>query len=317
MKDSIRLRKRNFFKLLRISKRSGAQFARLTEIDSFIKKGQAGFFIKHDVHGLFLESLIKFAAKEKSMDIFATYFFMYPEHPHTIKYYSFKEQVSAMRAVKELGHEIGFHIDPFFLIHHYKKPLGVLIKEMINRFNDYDITFNCGNTHGNTSLKLLDKNGYDVVFDLFEELSRQPDYPELRDVSPQIAALIRTNRVSLSDFGFTHWGDLPLWSKSHGYVEANYVTDNFLEKQGTVGILILKESFGYYKLSDKQPPDPSSISSVVRQLIPITNVPQNPGLSEGISTVGFYGSELKSFFKNIACYPTQILIHPQFYVERT
>src|SRR3990170_3247886 len=101
-----KLRKR-FFKLLEILCGSDTNFARLPEIDNLIDSGKAGLFLKHDVHGLSLKSLIEFASKEKSMNIVATYFFMTPEHPLTKKYYSFKEQIRAMRVIKELGHEVG------------------------------------------------------------------------------------------------------------------------------------------------------------------------------------------------------------------
>jgi len=338
-------RRKRLFELFKIAQESGARFARLTEIDNLIESGHAGFFLKHDVHGLSLDALIEFAEQERAMNVTGTYFFMAPEHPHTSKHYTFKEQTAAMRRIKELGFDTGLHMDPFFLIQHYKQNLREILQEIMNRFEDESITFYCGNTHGNTAHRVLDKNGFDLSFALFEqltwqpdypelkdvprsfiwngfdlsfalfeELTRQPDYPELKDIPPGTATLIRSNRVKLSDCGLTHWGDGLLWSRQSGYIVTNFISDNFLGKKGGLNTFIHDEALWRYKLSDKQPPGPFT-PSVIRRLIPITSVPENVKLSEGARMIEFNSSETNSFFKAIACHPTQFLIHPQFYLH--
>ena len=308
-------RRKRLFELLKIAQESGARFARLTEIDNLIESGHAGFFLKHDVHGLSLDALIEFAEQERAMNVTGTYFFMAPEHPHTLKHYTFKEQAAAMRRIKELGFDTGLHIDPFFLIQYYNQNLREILQEIMNRFEDEGITFYCGNTHGNTAHKVLHKNGFEELsFALFEEMTRQHDYPELNDVPPETATLIRSNRVKLSDCGLTHWGDWLLWSRQSGYIVTNFISDNFLGKKGGLNTFIHDEAVWHYKLSDKQPPDPFT-PSVIRRLIPIPSVPENARLSEGARMIEFNSSETNSFFKAIAYHPTQFLIHPQFYLH--
>jgi hypothetical protein len=155
---------------------SGAIFSPISKIDSMIENFSASFFIKHDIHGMNLDRLIRFAEDEKKVGVTSTYFFMVPKHPLTVKHYGMEEQLEAMLAIKSMGHEIGIHIDPFFLIHHNKNKLEIILKDILFLFRKNGIQIECGNMHGNSSFKGLDNNGFGTSFDLFDEIARQPDF---------------------------------------------------------------------------------------------------------------------------------------------
>lgn len=290
---------------------NGGNFTKLTDIDKQIVDQRAGFFVKHDVHGLSLDELVKFSQKEVALGIYGVYFFMVPEHPLTIKNYTFREQVEIMLSIQEMGHDIGLHIDPYFLIDRYQKPLAVIFQDILDRFECHGISLCCGNIHGNSKFKGLDANHYGTSFDLFEEIARQPDFPELRFVPPETANLIRSNRVKLSDFGFTHWGDMPFWSEQNKYIVTNFISDNLLQSRGVLNVLIQNETIGYYKLSDRQPPG-SRTHSLTRKLLPIKDVPNS--LSKGGFQLEFDDVKTTSLFKSAARHPFQLLVHPQHYL---
>ena len=312
-------RRRNLFDLLKLLREMGGRFEPLSRLDGLVDEAQAALLIKHDVHGVPLAALLEFAEAELEMGVVGTYFFMAPNHPLTSRVYSFSEQVEAMRQVRSMGHDIGLHIDPYFMMDHLEQALREILILILRQFEDENVPVCCGNMHGNSRFKMLDRNGYETSFDFFEQLGRQQDYPVLADVPEEKARLIRDNRISLKDFGFTHWADMPLWSARHGFVVTNFITDNQLGKRGTIEIVTHEHTCGQYKLADIQPPG-STTPSEPRRLVACTGFEEateclrTGAFPTGSFTLGFESDEVTTWFRRLSSHPTLFLVHPQHYV---
>ena len=300
------------FGLLQRWVRSDACFAQLTAIDKHVSRAEGAIFLKHDVHDLDLDRLVSFAERESSLGIVGTYFFMPPEHPRTRKAYSFVDQVSAMRAVAACGHELGLHIDPYFLIAEESRQLETLLRDMLTRFGEHDIAFRVGNMHGNSRHKHPDRDGYGTSFDLFDEVARQQDYPELSRVPSESADIIRANRTSLVGLGFTHWADMPVWSAEHGFVATNFLTDNRFGKEGTFELILDDQTRGAYLLSQSQLPGSRNRSDGVVVALRDSSPSQ---LVEPIhERITLLDGALASRFGDAAgIMPLLVLLHPEFY----
>ncbi len=294
-------------KLFLTFKEFGYEFCPLTQLDSYISKNEYPIFIRHDIHDLNLNALLNFAEKEVELNIYGSYFFMPPEHPRTKSAYGFNEQVEAMTAIQEMGHEIGIHVDPYFLIHQKQQSLSLIIETLLSTFAKHGIDVKVGTMHGNSRFKHLDKNGFGTSFDLFEELSRQPDYPRLTALEEDSREIIINHRVSLNKMKFSHWGDQPMWSARNNAVATNYLSDNRLGKQGTFEILIRPETLRNYYLSKQAVPGQ-------------TNLPQE-GVTSTEDIVDFSLHEnipidselLTQLAKDNKLGPLLLLLHPEFY----
>lgn len=281
----------------------------VSRIDEAITNRRAAWFLKHDVHGLHLPALVAFALEEARRGIAGTYLFMAPHHELTAPYYSFSDQVAAMHAIQEMGHELGLHLDPYYLMHRFQQPLREVLQSILSAFEAEAIQLRIGNMHGNSRFKRPDRNAYGTAFDLFEEIGRQQDFPELNDVPRETADLIRENRVRLRDWGITHWVDMPVWSSKRGFVVTNFVSDNLLGKKNTVEVLVAKDP-DYYKLADHQPPGSRSLSAV-RELCAVDPTPTTGVCESGNLPPG--SDELRRAVSYLSGRPTLLLVHPQLY----
>lgn len=298
------------FALLESWKRTGAQFAPLTAIDDFVDARAGGIFLKHDVHDLNLDRLVAFAERENKLGIKGTYFFMPPEHPRTRKAYRFAAQVSAMKAVAALGHELGLHFDPYFMIAQEKRPLGEILRTLLQSFAQHEITFRVGNMHGNSGHRHPDLDGYGTSFDLFDEVGRQQDYPALARVPGPSAEIIRGNRTSLAAFGFTHWADMPVWSAKHGFVVTNFLTDNRFGKDQTYELIIDEQTIGAYQLSATQ--GPGSRNRSEGAIIPVAS--PSDGACAAHERLALADGSLADQYGNAErVLPLLVLLHPEFY----
>lgn len=301
------------FDLLRVALDGGARFARVTEVDQLVADQSAAIILKHDIHAVPLAELERFATQQAELGILGSYFFMAPDHPLTAPAYSFADQCQSMRTIETLGHEVGLHIDPFFLIDTLAQPLAIVLEQTIEAFAEQGIVVRCGNMHGNSKYKMLDRSGFGTSFDLFAELGRQPDYPTLADVPAETASLIRANRLRLADFGITHWADMPLWSAQHGYVVTNYITDNQLARRDAIEVNTREHTLGGYQLADRQPPG-SRTPSEPREFVPCKSPAARSELPTGSFTVDFDSDELEDWLRRLSGHPTLFLVHPQHYV---
>ena len=289
---------------------AGALFAPLTAVDGFVASRRGGIFLKHDVHDLDLDRLVVFAEREARLGIRSTYFFMTPNHPRTAKAYDFNSQVRSMLTIQKLGHQLGLHLDPYYQIHKLGVPLAEIVRHLCAIFAAHGITFPIGNTHGNSVHKRPDYDGYGTSFDLFDEIARQPDYPVLARLPVETADLIRANRTKLAVHGFTHWGDMPIWSAALGFVMTNFLTDNRFGKRGTYELLVRKQTLYAYRLSQRQPPGSRNVGHgetiAVREVMPEAFLLHKELAPEE--------EELGAFFDTPSVMmPLQILLHPEFY----
>jgi len=300
------------FDLLASWVRSDGRFAHLTAIDRHVAGREPGIFIKHDVHDLDLERLVSFAEREADLGVTGTYFFMPPDHPRTRKAYDFSDQIRAMKAVAACGHELGLHIDPFFLIAEEKRTLRAVLEDMLACFAGHGVTFRIGNMHGNSRHKHPDLDGYGTSFDLFDETARQQDYPKLSRVPAESAAIIRANRMNLAELGFTHWADMPVWSAQNGFIVTNFITDNRFGKDGTYEFIIDELTCGAYLKSTIQLPGSRKRSrgeTVVVRDLPSKNF--EAPIHERIALTG--GALAARFGEASRIMPLLVLLHPEFY----
>lgn len=292
--------------------RSDADFAHLTAIDRHVSERKPGIFLKHDVHDLDLDRLVTFAGREEKLGIAGTYFFMPPDHPRTRKAYGFADQVRAMKAVQASGHELGLHIDPYFLIVEENRSLKDVLTGMLARFAEHGVTFKVGNMHGNSRHKHPDLDGYGTSFDLFDEVGRQQDYPDLSRVPAESAAIIRANRTSLAGLGFTHWADMPVWSAANGFVATNFLTDNRFGKDGTYELIVDEQTRGAYVVSKAQLPGSRNRSG--GETVAVREV-QAGGFADPVhERITVMDGALAARFGDASrIMPLLVLLHPEFY----
>lgn len=288
----------------------GVEFAPLTEIDRFVENRVAGMFLKHDVHDVELDRLIVFAEREAALDIRGTYFFMTPEHPRTRGTYNFADQIRAMKAVRDLGHELGLHIDPYYQMREQRLPLDEVLRGLRRNFDGHGIEVRIGNMHGNSVHKHPDLDGFGTSFDLFEELTRQRDFPGLARVPEQTAELIRANRVRLTDHGYDYWGDMPLWSARQGIVATNFLTDNRFGTHGTVEALVRPETTGAYYVSAHAVPGSRNLAEGGRS-VPAHNAATASVAAPVSGHFAPDAPEIEALFSQAT--PLLMLVHPEFY----
>src|SRR5690606_34207883 len=120
------------------------------------------------------------------------------------RFYAPADQRRMMREVSAMGHEIGAHFDLFYDVRHRGKGAREALLEQMESFTAVAGPVRVANLHGNSRLKMSDLDGNNLIYDFFDELARHPDYPDLRRVPAEAAAVIRRERMSLKDLDLTH-----------------------------------------------------------------------------------------------------------------
>jgi len=286
----------------------------INQIGDCLKKRHGAVFLKHDIHGLNLKNLVDFAAVESCMGIRGTYFFMAPNHPDTQPFYDFSAQADAMQEIQSVGHEVGLHLDPYFLMLHYNQPLYQVMEYCLSCFRSLGVNVQSMNMHGNTQHKHRDKNGFGTSFELFDEIARQPDFPTLAAMYPESAAIVRENRVRLKDYGIEFWADMPIWSAELGYIVTNFISDNGLAKNGQYELLTHQDTANQYAITHYQPPGARN-----------RHAPERLIACEGSAApdrfgnwkLAFESADIENLFSTnpFALRPAQMLLHPQFYCD--
>lgn len=297
--------------LLRDARDRGARFARVDELDECVCKGRPAWFLKHDVHALHLPAMLDVAREQRDAGILGTYLFMAPDHPLTQPAYTPAEQFDAMRQVQALGHQVGVHVDPYFLLHQRGGMLEAILRDLLDTCVREGVPARVGNMHGHSRFKHPDADGFGTMFDLFEEIARQPDFPALGRVPPATRDILRAQRTSLRALGFTHWCDMPMWSAVHGVVTTNFITDNRLAKNGMLEVLTQPQTIGAYALADRQPPG-SRTPAAVRQRVPCADATWD-GTPPTNAHVPFEQDACQAWFHRLARQPTLFLVHPEHY----
>lgn len=308
------VQKNTLFQLFGKWRDQGALFSKISDIDENVGMGIPSIYLKHDVHDMCLDALIDFASKQVDLGIIGSYFFMPNGHPRTRKSYSFSEQAKAMRTVQSLGHEVGIHVDPYFLMVMYDTDLQTAIEIVISDFSNEGIEITVGNMHGNSRHNHADINGYGTSFELFDEVSRHSDFPKLSDLQCESAELVRQNRVRLSQFGIKYWADMPIWSSKLGFVRTNFLTDNQLGKKGTFEFVTCYETIEAYLVCDRQPPGSRNVAAGKQVFCRDKDNEKILGPLPEKGHYDFLSSDfIKQFSSSSLLSPLLVLIHPEFY----
>jgi hypothetical protein len=298
--------------LLRQARARGTNFVPVGKVDNLLLDQQPATFLKHDIHHVVPSKLLEFAQHEMEMGVIGTYFFMSFGHPSGAKYFSADDQVIMMREVAELGHEIGAHFDPLYDTRHHGKPLADALTEQLDSFGKVVGHVSVANLHGNTGFKIADKSGNNLVFELFDELARQPDYPQLCNVSSDVADFIRENRASLRSFNLSHWGDSWIWSREHGLIATGLVTDNWMGRDGVIQMTVNPDKPCAYGLDPRQDSGSHSGREPAKWVAAGGLFPA--AYRNNVSRVGIFDEKIDGFFQEaLPAAPFVMLLHPQFY----
>lgn len=307
-----RKRQKRLFELFHSIISAKCLIAPVGAVDEKIDRRTSAFFLKHDVHDLSLDNLLDFAREEINLGVRATYLFMPRNHPRTQKAYTYDEQIRAMHQIKDMGHELGLHIDPYFQMHQKNAVLEKVLDDIMADFRRNGIELKVGNMHGNSQFKHSDVNGFGTSFDLFEEIGRQPDFPALDAVPAQSAEIIRENRVSLVESGFSHWADMPMWSAGLGFVGTNFLSDNNLGKKGSLEIVMREATTNCYYISKSQPPGSRNLAEGGKTIF--THECGQKVDSNISQSFEFFGEDLTNLLSAATdVQPLLMLIHPEFY----
>ncbi|MBM3336322.1 MAG: hypothetical protein FJY60_01290 [Betaproteobacteria bacterium] len=298
--------------LLRISRNQGVTFAPISSIDYYLDKCLPAVFLKHDVHYVRPELLLRLAEQEAELEITGTYFFMPFGHPLSSRHFSTAEQTGLMRKIAKLGHEVGLHFDPYHALFEQKFTVRDALTDEIVRFSDITGESCVANLHGNSRYKLQDVEGASLVYEFFEELSRQRDFPALMNVPDEHAELFRRERISLQQTGISHWGDTWIWSACSGLVATNLISDNAMKADNSLSVTLNRNKPCAYGLNPSMKSrffDGQTTAdwlSLSRQL-PSAYLPRSVNLN-------INGPETEDYFMNvIPVAPFVMLLHPQFY----
>ncbi|NDV27499.1 hypothetical protein [Desulfovibrio sp. JC010] len=279
-------------------------------------RGEASPFVllRCDVHAVGPKELICFGRELAKRSLPAAFLFLAPDHPANLGRLSPQEQLTAMRELEGMGHETGVHLDPHYLISGQECSLEDILREMLSVFSANGIKPVTGSIHGNSRYKGLDENGFGTAFDFFAELGRQPDFPKLSNVHPELAESIRRNRISLESLNFDTWIDQPLWTRKNGFMVTNYISDNGLAKSGTLSVTLQPDSMKHLKLADHQPPGALTCTAA-RELVPLKGGGMLEPPFTGTRNLDFFSAGLDGLVKVLPSVPLLFLLHPQHYVE--
>lgn len=304
-------RRRRLFALLTAAREAGAELLLPEELDAAVHRGDPCWLVKHDVHRLDRVAVLDLARAERDEGVRATWLFMVRGDPMGGSVTRPKDLADTMAAVRELGHEVGLHLDAYHWMTRTGRRLRDLLADELAWLADRDVVVRVGTTHGNARHRHPDLDGYGTAFDLFDELARQPDHPRLANVGEATARIIRTERLALRPLGFTHWLDMPVWSAQHdAFLVPSFVSDNRLGKSGTVEVLTHPEAGADWLLSTHQPPGSRRLAPEPRRIA--TGGPP-PG-RVGTHDIPVDDSALDEAVRALSAVPTLALFHPQFYV---
>lgn len=305
-------RRSRLLHLLKCAQKRGARFVPVSQIDDFVSKRQPAIFLKHDIHHVSPRKLISLAENEIELGICGTYFFMSLGHPLGAKFFSAEDQKIMMSEIAAMGHEIGAHVDALYETRSLGKSLRVAVAEQLDSFGATIGKVSVANLHGNTALKITDAYGNNLIYDLFEELERQPDYPELRHVSSEVATYIKNNRISLRSLDLSHWGDGWIWSREKGLIASNNLSDNWMGKNEVLKVAVRSERPCAYGLDAR--PNLLPYRKEIQATWVSIAAPLPDAYRRGGTGLGIRERATKRFFREaLPRLPMVMLLHPQFY----
>lgn len=298
--------------LLLAMRGEGARFLPLEQVDTMIDDRSPAVFLRHDVHDVNLNDVVRLAKDEHRAGIAGTFFFLPPEHPRARGAYDRNDLRAAVQELIGMGHQIGLHVDPRQLTEGFQTDLRTRLVEELTALGAGTERPRIANIHGDTSKPMRDLDGFNISFDFFEELGRQSDPPMFANVPQDLSRTLRQQRCSVRALGLTHWGDMPIWSSRFGFVVTDFITDNRLGKTGQLEFVVQPEVSGRYKLATRQPPGSRSVAKSDQEVL---LVPGRDSLTSPGSHFARLGSERAiELSLRLVDRPLLMLIHPEFYI---
>jgi hypothetical protein len=205
----------DYIQWLQLIKARGVEFKTLENFNLHLHaSGQPIHFIKHDIHDD-LRNTVRMARAEHAAGIATSYFMMHRD-PVNQDFYDRPRTWQHLRAIRDMGHAVGMHVDGFTLVErHGDLAEGVrLAKE---EFAAHGLEVKIANTHGNAAL--------DAKFAFWPQNFYKELAGEIKCCDPFWRA--QHARYSIAELGFELWADTSLWIPSHGYfVFPYFVSDN-------------------------------------------------------------------------------------------
>jgi hypothetical protein len=204
----------DYVALLAELKARGVTFETLGEPDLASASSRKAHFIKHDIHHDMVNTL-RVAEAEHRAGVRSTFFMMH-ECELNRKYFARRDTWEGLSRIRDMGHEIGLHIDGFDLVERFGD-LGRGIEAARAAFGAHGFTLRVANTHGNSDHQA--KFDFETV-NFFKELARPTPCTDAFWMGHYA-------RYSIAELGFRLWADTALWTAQTGEFLLDYfVTDN-------------------------------------------------------------------------------------------
>ena len=175
--------------------------------------------LKHDIHDN-LDRAVAMARAESALGIYGLYFMMGP-HELNRTFYGSARTWEQLRAIQDMGHRIGLHLDPFDAVCR-EGSLYDFIGRTIEDFSRERILVRYGNSHGDSKYETAG-------------LRQQDFFAESMDVVPatntsRLTLASEAGRYSLkqlaSQFGIEYWVDSRVFRQGGRLPRTVYVSDN-------------------------------------------------------------------------------------------
>lgn len=201
---------------------SGGEFLRLPRFEEKFAENGSGILLKHDVHNVSSVTLETLADTERALGVSATYFFPEAEIGTKLLGISRRRYERLIQRIASAGHITGLHFDVWRAFRAGTNIRTVFEKEIAIHHGVTGMTV--ANLHGNTSIGLKNRDGHNLTYEFFSELSRGIS---MSGIDAELKARIKRTKTSLRELEVDYWVDAWCWSRAQGSIPSNYVSDNY------------------------------------------------------------------------------------------
>jgi hypothetical protein len=174
--------------------------------------------LKHDIHDN-LDRAVAMARAESALGIHGLYFMMGP-HELNRTFYGTAHAWEQLRAIQDMGHRIGLHLDPFDALR--SGGLYEFIARTIAEFSRERITVRYGNSHGDSKYESLSIRQQDLFVESLAPLS----VAGRNDANMALHAGKYSLEHLASAFGIEYWVDSRVFRQGVRLQRTVYVSDN-------------------------------------------------------------------------------------------
>lgn len=175
--------------------------------------------LKHDIHDI-IDRAVAMARAESDRGIYGLYFMMGP-HELNRTFYGSARTWEQLRAIQDMGHRIGLHLDPFDAVCR-EGSLYDFIGRTIEDFSRERILVRYGNSHGDSKYESLGMRQQDFFV---ESMGALPAARESDDLSALHAGKYSLEHLA-STFGIEYWVDSRVFRQGVRLQRTVYVSDN-------------------------------------------------------------------------------------------